>query len=167
MTGTMLSPHFSLAEFTVSQTAGRMGLENTPSPFAVERMRELCIHVLEPTREALGAIRITSGYRAPLVNWHVRHPGVEPPIPLPDGGQHPKGEAADIIPVTVGLEDVMIHIYQNAPFDQLIWEFGWVHVSYTAHQTPRGSVLVAGKSKTGAVRYARLTAEQIFALRAA
>ena len=30
-----LSPHFTLAEFTYSQTASRMGLDNTPTPEAL------------------------------------------------------------------------------------------------------------------------------------
>ena len=51
-TNILLSPHFKLHEFVVSQTARDHGLDNTPPPEAVENLRALCVHTLEPLREA-------------------------------------------------------------------------------------------------------------------
>ena len=78
-----------------------------------------------------------------------------------------QGEAADVIPVEISLVDLMVHLYRNANFDQLIWEFGsWVHVSYTAKQTPRHEALMASRNRGGGVSYARMTAEQVIELAA-
>ena len=65
----MLSPHFSLAELVVSQTAARRGLDNTPGPAVIAALRALCENVLEPVRVHYGRpVVVSSGYRAPLVN---------------------------------------------------------------------------------------------------
>ena len=83
-----LSPHFTLAEMTASDTARREGIANTPSAAHIEALRQLCEqHVLEPVRAHFGRpVRITSGYRSPklclAVGSSVR-------------SQHAKGEAAD------------------------------------------------------------------------
>ena len=56
-----LSNHFRLSEFVDSGTARRLNIDNTPEPVHVERLRQLCLHVLEPLRRRFGVIRITSG----------------------------------------------------------------------------------------------------------
>lgn len=65
----LLTPHFALKEFTASATAREHGIDNTPPPEAVENLRALCIHTLEPLRMALGLpVIITSGYRCKALN---------------------------------------------------------------------------------------------------
>ena len=61
-----LSPHFYLDEFTVSQTAERFGIGMIPSEAVINHLRTLCRELLQPLREALGPVVITSGYRPPL-----------------------------------------------------------------------------------------------------
>ena len=57
-----LSDHFSLAEFTKSQTAERKGIDNTPTQDHIERMKILCVSVLEPIRTEFDKpIMINSG----------------------------------------------------------------------------------------------------------
>lgn len=69
MSNISLSPHFSLKEFTESATAREHRLRNEPSTEHVENLRALCVHTLEPLREALGLpIIITSGYRTKELN---------------------------------------------------------------------------------------------------
>ena len=64
MQNTFLTPHFSLLEMCESRTAKRYGIVNVAPPEAVENLRALCRHALEPLREALGLpVVITSGYR--------------------------------------------------------------------------------------------------------
>lgn len=46
----MLSEHFSLSEMTQSGTAIRLGIANVPAADDIERMRQLCVNVLEPVR---------------------------------------------------------------------------------------------------------------------
>ena len=83
-----LSPHFKLNEFTKSRTARQHGIDNTPPPEAVENLRALCSHTLEPLREALGLpIIITSGYRNKVLNERITHHSAT--------SQHMSGCAAD------------------------------------------------------------------------
>ena len=85
-----LSPHFKLNEFTKSRTARENGIDNTPPPEAVENLRALCSHTLEPLREALGLpIIITSGYRCKALNERITHHSAT--------SQHMQGEAADFV----------------------------------------------------------------------
>jgi uncharacterized protein YcbK (DUF882 family) len=60
-----LTPHFSLAELTVTNTK----LENRPSKEVIEVLRTTAFY-MEKVREILGnvAITINSGYRSPDVN---------------------------------------------------------------------------------------------------
>ena len=132
----MLSPHFSLAEFQVTNT----GLPNVAGPVARERLRALCDEVLEPLREDLGQpVHVTSGYRSQAVNDAI-------------GGsktsQHMQGEAADIavdgVPA-LNIAAAIVHL--GLPFDQVIWydveRGGHVHVSHTSRRPNRGQVLHA------------------------
>ena len=73
-TNTLLSPHFSLLEFTESATARKHGIVNEPTAEAVENLRRLCIHTLEPLREKLGLpMVITSGFRCKELNEIIVH----------------------------------------------------------------------------------------------
>ena len=130
-----LSSNFDLAEFVVSQQATRQGIDNTPSDDVIVALMALCEHILEPLRQALGPVRISSGYRNPALNRAI-------------GGaahsQHCLGEAADLSVIGRELTEVFNWIYSNAPFDQVIREFppgGWVHVSYSRTENKRIGLL--------------------------
>jgi len=74
---TQLSQHFTLAEFTKSQTALRTGIDNTPSATEIANMSVLCTTVLEPVRAAVrqrwptATVRISSGFRCVALNTAV------------------------------------------------------------------------------------------------
>ncbi len=118
--------HFTLKEFVKSDTARRLGIDNTPSPQVEERLRQLVDYVLDPLREAYGKpIYVNSGYRCPALNRAVG--GVA-------HSQHLTGEAADI---TGGNCQENRRLYEllrqlQLPVDQVINEHGftWLHVSY-------------------------------------
>jgi hypothetical protein len=132
-----LSKDFLLHEFTRSQTAARLGREIVPSVMETGALAQLCIHVLQPLRDAIGVtITITSGLRPAWLN---------PLIGGSKTSQHINGEAADIVAqgfTPLALCEEVINL--KLPFDQLIYEFGangWTHVSYTDRH--RGKVLTA------------------------
>lgn len=146
----LLTPHFARWEFTVSETAVRKNIDNTPPEFLWQPLQALCEHILEPARAALGPIRVTSGYRCPSLNALIG--GAK-------NSQHMMGEAADVVPLDVTLAALFKWLYQYAPFDQLIWEFGeWVHVSY--RDIGRREALMAYRH-AGATTYTPMEREQI------
>ena len=117
-----MTNNFTLAELTATKT----GLPNALPKHLEGNLRALAENVLQPTRDALGAVKVTSAYRSPAVNSKV-------------GGaktsQHVQAQAADL-KFDGGNEVLFNWIRENLDFDQLIWEFGtdkapaWVHVSY-------------------------------------
>ena len=135
-----LSTHFSLAEFTKSQTAERKGIDNTPTQDHIEKMKILCVSVLEPLRTEFDKpIMINSGYRSPDLCEAIGSKSTS---------QHAKGEAADIEIPGVDNAELATYIQDNLNFDQLILECytgepssGWVHVSYVGLHTNRKDVL--------------------------
>ena len=130
-----LSEHFSLPEFVVSQTAIRKGIDNTPPSEAIINLQQLCIHVLEPIRNALGVVHISSGYRCPELNEAI-------------GGaktsQHVEGKASDIVVNDIPVDVVFDYIKRsNIDFDQMINEFdgAWLHISYNPGKNRRECLL--------------------------
>ena len=128
-----LTSNFSLKELTVSETATRKGLDNTPNETVIANLKILAENILQPVRDHYGkSVKVNSGYRSPEVNASV-------------GGSktsdHCKGQAADIEITGVANGDLAKYIAENFKFTQVILEFytqgvpdsGWVHVSYDAN----------------------------------
>lgn len=134
----MLGKYFSLKELTRSETAERLGIDNTPSDEEKAKLAALVQNILDPLREARGKITVNSGFRSVALNAAV--PGSS------NTSQHTKGEASDIEEEDAPIEDTLRYIRDNLPFDQLILEYppnGWVHVSYV----PNGRRIVLIKEK--------------------
>lgn len=137
-----LSKNFTLKEMTKSVTAKRLGIDNTPNDEQIAFMRELCEAVLQPVRDALGPITITSGLRVPALNKAIGGSSTSQHCAL-------RGAAADI-DMDEKNPEIFNYIKDNLVFDQLIWEFGdnecpdWVHVSYHYGHN-RGQILKAVK----------------------
>ena len=127
--------YFTIQELTISNTAQRKGIDNTPDQKAAAALTALVANVLDPLREAWGRpIVVNSGYRCPKLNRAVG--GVA-------RSQHTKGEAADIRTLSNRRwenEQLFKLIVQlKLPFDQLIDEHGysWIHVSYSEGKNRR------------------------------
>lgn len=137
-----LSENFTLAEFTKSQTAERLGIDNTPEGEHLEAAVALFENVVQKVRDEFGVTVINSGYRGPELNKAVGGAS---------SSQHCKGEAADIEVPGVANKDLAEWIRDNLDYDQLILEFynpdvpdaGWVHVSYRADGENRNQDLTA------------------------
>lgn len=116
-----LSDNFRLWEFITSATAIEKNIKeqyNVPIK-VVENITELVSHTLQPLREAVGKIIITSGYRSKELNKAVQ--GVS-------NSQHLVGEAADI-----RCSDIKkaIYVLRYLPFDQLIMYDTFLHISFS------------------------------------
>ena len=145
-----LTANFSLHELSKSETALRMGFDNTPDEEATENLRLLCEKVLQPVRDHYGkGVKVNSAYRSPESNAAV-------------GGSktsdHCKGMAADIEIPGVANADLAQWIMDNLDYTQLILEFytpgipdsGWVHVSYNPADLRKQELTatkVAGKTQ--------------------
>lgn len=124
-----LSERFQLHEFLRSQTASRLGIDNTPTDTVIRKLQALCHNVLEPVRLEFGPVRISSGYRSPALNKAIGGSA---------SSQHCLGEAADFEVPGVSNLDVAQWMHRKLNYDQLILEFytpgqpnsGWVHVSW-------------------------------------
>ncbi len=124
---TSLSIDFKLWEFVKSPTADRNGIANIPSKTEIARLRKLCAKILQPARDALGSLKISSGFRSEELNQLV---GGSPT------SDHRLGFAADVIPVNGNTRNLAEWVVKNCPqFDQVILEFGtlenpnWIHLS--------------------------------------
>ena len=155
-----LSKNFTLQELTHSNTAVRLGLENTPDKEGIWKLTLVATELLQQIRDCLSApLRITSGYRSPELNKAI-------------GGstksQHCECEAVDLQFFKRGVMD-NLQIYQavidlDLDFDQLILEFGdstmyndpmrpsWCHISWTVREN-RNQVLVAYKDIDNKTKY--------------
>lgn len=147
-----LSEHFTLVEATKSQAAERLGLDNTPPPEAIERMRATAENILEPVRAHFGRpVFINSWYRSPEVNRAIG--GVDKPGKV---SQHVTGLAVDFEIPGVPNAEVAAWVRDNLTADQIILEFyrpgvpdsGWVHASYKADGTCRQECLTVNKDGT-------------------
>jgi hypothetical protein len=121
-----LSEHFTIAEATYSPTAERLGINNYPTPEALERMKFTAIR-MEAVRQVLENknIYVTSWYRGPLLNRAIN--GVP-------NSQHTRGEAVDFICQGYGnVKQICQKLIDNKDvlqYDQLILEPTWVHISF-------------------------------------
>ncbi len=117
-----LSEHFQLEDLTFSEAAARLGLDNTPTPPIIGHLK-LVAAVMERIRTLLkdAPIAVHSGYRSAEVNQAVGGAATS---------AHCQGLACDFVCSTFGTPtDVALAIMTSSiEYDQLILEYGWVHV---------------------------------------
>jgi zinc D-Ala-D-Ala carboxypeptidase len=118
-----ISEHFTLEELFFSEAAARLGLDNTPGPSVITNLG-LVAAALERIRTLLGdkPIAVHSGYRSAEVDRAV-------------GGvitsAHCHGLACDFVCPAFGApaEVALAILKSDIEYDQLILEYGWVHVA--------------------------------------
>jgi len=144
-----LSKNFSRAEIEHSNTAKRLGIKNEMSEKHLESMQRLITGLIQPLRDAVGPIRISSGYRSKELNRAI-------------GGsnrsQHSKAEALDLQFWGEGqMNNKVIYdwiLNSGLEFDQMIneFDFSWIHISLKEKDN-RKQVLEAYKDKEGDTKY--------------
>lgn len=122
-----LTEHFNLEEFTFSQTALKMGIDNTPSRAVVQWLKYGCKNVLEPLRQELKTpVIVTSGFRCDALNQAVGG------VPM---SQHVIGQAADLRADKPMQQRIVDILKKNKFVDQVICEckgsVTWIHVSWS------------------------------------
>lgn len=143
MLDTPITRHFHLSEFVVSDTAARLGIDNTPPAQVLATLTNVLVPAMQQVRDLLGVpVIVKSGYRCPLLNSAVRGS---------PSSQHCDGHACDFVAPGFGSAQVVArHLVKHMAalhFDQLIFEGGWVHISFAPR--PRNQVLTAHFTPSG------------------
>lgn len=126
--------YFTLDELIHSDTADRLGIDNSPTCDAIQCIDDLVTNVLDRLRSEWGRpIIVTSGYRCKELNTAV-------------GGarssQHLKGQAADIVSDDFEVFRRFVRRWcKDNEFNQCIFEHSgckeWVHISYVEGRNRR------------------------------
>ena len=132
-----LSPHFTLEELTRSDTARKLGLDNTPESFLIPNLSKTA-YGMEEVRTLLGdkPILISSGYRSHKVNLAV---GSKNP-----NSQHTIGCAVDFTCPQFGDPEAIVRkiVDSEINFDQVIQEHkSWVHISFSDRNRKQALVI--------------------------
>lgn len=141
-----LSPHFTVEEFTASDTAARRGIDNALPEHMLAAAQDTC-DVLERIRALLGVpVIVTSGYRCPQLNEA---------IGSSRASDHVKAMAADIKAPAFGSAYEVAHALvphlDELGVGQVIHEFGaWVHVSTRRQDKPVNRVITISQRGTEA-----------------
>jgi len=136
-----MTPHFSLAELTVTD---HRKFKNEPNLSEIANLQRLA--------ELLEQVKIAIGGKPIMVNSAFRSKQVNDAVGSKDTSQHRLGCAADIRVPGVSPDNVVKAIISaKLPFDQLIREFDrWTHISIPNDPKgkPRGQVLIIDSKGT-------------------
>ena len=129
-----LSANLSLSEVLKSNTASRLGLDNTAGEWEIKNLKAVAENIFQPLRDYLGVpIGVTSGYRSQPLNKAV-------------GGsrysQHIVGEALD-------MDADMFGKTTNKEIFDFIKNNLEVHVSYKRSGTNRKQIKRAYRDEKG------------------
>ena len=141
-----MTPHFTLEEVTKSETAQRLGIDNSVPAELMGNAKRMCERLEEVRALFNKPIMITSFYRCPELNTKV-------------GGSktsaHKDGRACDFTVKGVAVEDVFANIKSSEiVFDQLIIESSktstWIHLGIEKEgEKPRQMVMSGTKTDNG------------------
>lgn len=126
---TKLSRNFTFGELTRTSHGNLLETNRQEAEVVADKLKELCVTLLEPVRAKYGPVKIHSGFRGPAVNAAVGSKS--------STSQHTKGEAVDFSVPGHKLDDVFRWIVtaSGIPFGQAILEgkqagvATWIHLS--------------------------------------
>lgn len=143
----LITENFTLEEFTRSSTAKSMGIDNTPDGTQTEHIVEVA-KIIQEFRNFYGKpVRISSGFRCPLLNKMV---GGSPT------SSHMTGYAVDFMPLSPTHKAVFQNEFlrflmvRKPKFDQVIFEkpdekgyCSWIHIGlYSPKGEQRRQILI-------------------------
>lgn len=125
-----LSPHFTLAEMTVTD---HRSLDNSPTQIEISNLQRLA--------QFLETVKTTLGGKAVMINSAFRSKAVNDAVGSKDTSQHRLGLAADFR-VPGMTPDAVVRALLKLPYDQIIREFdAWTHISI-ADKTRRQALII-------------------------
>ena len=131
-----ITNNFTMEEFTRSETADKLGIQNVPGSRERLAIVNLCTKLLQPLRDAYGKpMTINSGYRCPELNKAV---GGVP------NSQHVLGMASDIS-IDGKARDLLEVLKESGlPFDQAILyrKRNFLHVSLKLEGEQRKQIII-------------------------
>jgi len=137
-----ISDHFTIQEFTTSETAKRLGImeQFNPTEDIVHNLTLLAQRVAEPIRDKFGSFSPTCAYRSKTVNESIKPKGAP-------NSRHITGQAFDetFIKDSKNISDKVFYwlIKSNVPWTKIIWEMGdndlprWLHIEYVEGEKQR------------------------------
>jgi urease beta subunit len=132
-----ISKHISIEEATLSPTALRLGIDNTPNEDILANMKLVAERCFEPIRNWYGKpIKVNSFYRCDALNKAVKGSATS---------QHVQGKAMDISTGTkIGNKLIYEWAKNNLIFDQLIneYDYAWVHISYNKNNNRNQTLII-------------------------
>lgn len=143
-----VSPHFTWAEVTFSETAARLGIDNTP-PESLHANIVRQAELMERVRYLLNApVFVSSWYRCGPLNKLI---GGSPT------SAHPHGLACDFVSpfgTSFGICKAIAPHLKEWGVDQLIHEFGrWVHIGLPLPGKESRFQLLTAKRRSGGTVY--------------
>lgn len=138
-----LSKYFDLEEATFSDTAARLGVDNSPTPEVLANMKQAA-QCLDELRELLGGpIIVSSWYRSPELNEAI--PGSS------KTSAHMGGFAIDCKSITLSPLELCKLAATLKMYDQIIHEYGrWMHISFSPKNRKQLlTIFKGGGYKTG------------------
>lgn len=135
-----LSPNFSVEEACFSDTAARLGLDNTPDSRVLGNMI-FAAEQLELLRKALGSpIIITSWYRGEKLNDSISGSSKT--------SAHMQGYAIDCHVKGMSVYDLCTFASKHCNmYDQIIHEYGrWMHISFDVKNRKKLTTIFSGGS---------------------
>lgn len=163
-----LTPHFTLEELAQSDTAVRLGIDNTPPARIIDRLAILAAGLEEIRAVLKHPLHSNSGYRCEELEkvltrkdylaWCARRslaPDADSWELYFERKAHPKGYACDFTCVAFGSPLKVVQTVAASPiqFDQCIMEGSWVHISFAPNM--RREVMTAKFAPDGTPTYVK------------
>lgn len=123
-----LSPNFTVWELIQSATGG----PQWPTPLHLANLQRLVSNVLQPWRDLVGPLRVTSG---------VRHEETNEAVGGVSSSHHLTGLAVDVVPTRMSLDDALDVLAGSAiPFHRAILYPGHIHVAFKPGHAERAII---------------------------